>query len=186
MADEELHKSAYLALRTRKYEVAKKLYSELAAAGSPTAWINLGWMYQHAAGVSESQRDAKECYEKAANLGYLPANYHLARLLLKLKEYERVFALFSIAADAGHVPSSYWLGRLYLTGRGIGRDALKAEQCLKEAMDKGHIYASRDYHRCRLRGEFGERRFSDFIGWISALVAGVMLAFKDPYSELLY
>lgn len=185
MVDKQLHHSAYLALKAGKYDLAKKAFSELAAAGSPTAWTSLGWMYEHSAGVERSVRDAENCYGKAIALGDVPANFYLARLLVGQKDYRKAFTYFSAAADLGHVPSIYWLGRSYLTGRGVDRDVSKAERYLKDAMDKGHLYARRDYHRCRLGGAFGRRRLSDITGWMSALIGGSALALKDPNSDLL-
>ena len=185
MLDDQMHQSAYLALKARKYDLARKQYSELATAGSPTAWTSLGWMYEHAAGVPRNASEAEQCYSKAMALGHLPATFYLARLLVEEKEYPRAFALFSAAADSGHVPSMYWLGRLYLTGRGIDKDVSKAEHFFRKAMDKGHIFARRDYHRCCLGGVFGSRRVSGIFGWISAVIVGSRVAVSDPNSELL-
>lgn len=185
MVDEQLHNSAYVALKAGNYDVAKKLFSELAAAGSPTAWTSLGWMYEHSAGEERSVREAESCYGKAIQLGHTPANFYLARLLVEQKDYQRAFTYFSTGADLGHVPSTYWLGRSYLTGRGVDRDVAKAERYLKEAMNKGHLFARRDYHRCRLGGVFGRRQLSDITGWVAALIAGSKLALKNPHSELL-
>jgi hypothetical protein len=182
MVDEH---AAYRALKARNYNLAKQSFSELAAAGSAKAWTNLGWMYQHAAGVEKNVREAESCYEKAILLGDVAANFYLARLLVEQRDYDRAFTYFSTAANAGHLPSVYWLGRSYLAGRGVARDVAKAEHYLKDAMARGHLYARRDYHRYRVKGVLGGGRFSDRACWLWALVVGIKQILKDPRSELL-
>ena len=186
VADNRLYESAYAALRARKFDVALKRFSELAASGSPDAWISLGWMHQHAAGVPRNFREAEDCYTKAIALGHIPANFHLARLLVRKRAYKDAFAYFSVAADKGHIPSTYWLGILYLKGEGIDKDVSKAEVYLKRAAESGHLFARRDYNLALLRGIFGKREWlSNLAGWLRALWAIPKQAKDDSNSELL-
>lgn len=182
----EAHEPAYAALKGGKYEAALREYSQLAATGSTVAWISLGWMHEHAAGVPRNVGEAERCYRKAVALGDMPANFYLARLLIENKDYQTAFTYFLEAADHGHLPSIYWTGTLYLRGEGVAKDVRKAESYLKQAVDRGHVFARRDYHLALLRGTFGKRQLiKNISGWISALFAAPKVAMSDADSELL-
>jgi TPR repeat protein len=140
MADDRLHR-AYAAAKARRYGEALKAYSELAASGSPNAWASLGHMHEFGLAVPKDFVEAERCYRKAIELGDVDASHRLARLLIEKNDYEGAFTLFSAAAAKGYLPSVYWLGASYLEGKGTDRDVKKAELYLKQAADRGHVFA---------------------------------------------
>jgi uncharacterized protein len=62
------------------YAEAKRWYEKAAAAGEPTAMINIGGLYQHGMGVRQDYAEAKRWYEKAAASGSVDAKDLLAKL----------------------------------------------------------------------------------------------------------
>ena len=51
-------------------------YQKAAEQGNASAQFNIGWMYEHADGVSQHSVKAVESYKKAADQGYGDGQYN--------------------------------------------------------------------------------------------------------------
>src|ERR1700754_5098708 len=62
------------------FQGALKIWQPKADAGDPDAMTNIGVLYQYGLGIPRSMQKAVELYEKAAQLGFVMAQYDLANL----------------------------------------------------------------------------------------------------------
>ncbi|MBN3301742.1 LR2BP protein, partial [Amia calva] len=112
-----------------------------------TALYNLGWAYLEGFGVRHSDTEAERMWLLAADDGNPKASVKAQSALgmfycrpdsLDLK---KSFFWHSEACGNGSVESQAALGVMYLHGQGIRRDTWSAFQCLKEAAERGSVYA---------------------------------------------
>jgi enhanced entry protein LpnE len=118
-------------------EIAMRLYRKAAQANVPAAIHNIGYMYQHGAGVDKDLTEAVNWYTKAANLGFATSQYDLAFMYYHgwgvKQDVKKAFSLFKQAADAGLPESISNVGHMYAQGEGVGRDNVLAYAYLKSA-----------------------------------------------------
>jgi uncharacterized protein len=178
--------AAYNALQAGQQQEALKLFEKLAEEGSATAWINLGWMYQSGSGVQRDLAHAQRCYERAMTTGSQMAEHYLASVHRQRGEFIQALQHYERAARAGCLPSIYWAGTMHLKGEGTSADSQKALRYLTEAATRGHVFARRDLAIGYIRGSFGDRRIvKGMQEWVGAVIAGSLLARREPNSECL-
>lgn len=176
---------AYAAAKARGYHEAFEAYSELAASGSPNAWTNLGHVHRFGLGVPTDFVEAEKCYRKAIELGDVDANHRLARPLIKKGDYEGAFTLFfPVPQPKGIFHRFIGWAPLILKAKAPTKNYEKAEHYLKQAADRGHVFARRDYSFARLRGMFGKREaLSGSVGSLLAVFAGVREIVRHPHGN---
>lgn len=86
-----------------------------------------------------------DVYEKAANEGFIEAQYILGTLYYDGKiveqDYKKAIFWFKKAGNKGHRRSQYILGFIFHNGEGIDRDYKKAIKWYKKAANQGDIKA---------------------------------------------
>uniref|UniRef100_A0A4W3JA52 LRP2-binding protein n=1 Tax=Callorhinchus milii TaxID=7868 RepID=A0A4W3JA52_CALMI len=111
------------------------------------AWYNLGTAYFEGYGVQWSDEETERLWLLAADDGNPKASLKAQSSLgmfycrpetLNLK---KAFFWHSEACGNGSLESQGALGLLYLTGQGIPKDTKSAWECLKEASQRGNVYA---------------------------------------------
>ena len=103
----EAMRSAVVAYQNRKFDVALKLFHELAREGLPRAQTALGMMYAYGEGVPQDADEALHWYRTAAEQGYPPAEYnlgimHLEGTLTLTRSKAKAAAWLKRAALNGH------------------------------------------------------------------------------------
>ncbi|MBO4514610.1 MAG: sel1 repeat family protein, partial [Lachnospiraceae bacterium] len=137
---------------------AEKAFSwcqKAAAEEKPEAMDMLGNMYMSGFGTKKDAFTASKWFEKAANLGYAQAAYHLACLLLSGEDGVTRDAATGLvwmrkAAESDVADSKYWLG-YYLVkgGDGITKNEKEGLSILEEVAAGGNTNSMKviaDYH----------------------------------------
>ena len=77
--DDDAADAASTAFNNGDYEGALKIWQPKADQGDPDAMTNIGVLYQYGLGIPRSMSKAAELYERAAQLGFVQAQYDLDR-----------------------------------------------------------------------------------------------------------
>jgi hypothetical protein len=101
----------------------------------------LGKVYLTGWGIARDPKQALHYYQKAAEFGFIPANY----ILGEFYEYgtagetnmTKAVALFTKAAHVGYAPAQYELGVAYYNGDGVSQDKQTAVAWLIESAKHG-------------------------------------------------
>ncbi|XP_004579064.3 LRP2-binding protein isoform X1 [Ochotona princeps] len=111
------------------------------------AAYNLGRAYYEGQGVRRSEEEAERLWLLAADNGNPKASVK-AQSILGLyystkdpKELEKAFYWHSEACGNGSLESQGALGLMYFYGQGIRQDTDAALYCLREAAERGNVYA---------------------------------------------
>lgn len=121
----------------------KKIIQE-ANAGDPEALVALGWMYLEGMGVAQIADYALQCYQKACDLGYLPAYWELGFIYQNgsglPKNRDEAIRCLTVAADQGMARAQVALGELYSpsSDSGLPSNYGKALELWKKAQAQGH------------------------------------------------
>ncbi|XP_062514416.1 LRP2-binding protein-like [Corticium candelabrum] len=114
----------------------------------PSAQFNLGRAYLEGYGVAQSDDDALEWLERAAREG-LPSGNVAAQSMLGMLysrqdflDVKKAFRWHQHAARNGSLESLGALGVMYEHGVGTRVDTKMALRCLKDASDRGSVYAT--------------------------------------------
>lgn len=157
------------------YKQSREWIALAKKSASPAGLCAQGICYAGAiCGVNIINNDkARECYSKAAELGYIPAICKLGQMIVNAnsttvqvhgmnipkKDQEKLaeaVRMFTQCAEAGYVPAIALLGCCYINGNGVQRNAEEGIRLLKIAAEKGHGGAKRLLGQCYL--EFGFAR----------------------------
>uniref|UniRef100_A0A8B9S1D1 LRP2-binding protein n=1 Tax=Accipiter nisus TaxID=211598 RepID=A0A8B9S1D1_9AVES len=134
----------------RGVEYMKKiLYSDAPEARHLkfAAAYNLGRAYYEGCGVKQSTEEAERLWLIAADHGNPKASVKAQSTLgmlysvSVLKDLKKAFFWHSEACGNGNLESQGALGVMYLYGQGIRRNTKSALECLREAAERGNIYA---------------------------------------------
>lgn len=93
----------------------------------------LGLMYELGQYVAQDQSKAIEFYERASQLNYAKATYHLASILDTGQGTARALTLYQKAAELGYVEAMLKLGEKYRNGIDVPPDDLKAAEWYQKA-----------------------------------------------------
>ncbi|XP_058292955.1 LRP2-binding protein isoform X4 [Hylobates moloch] len=111
------------------------------------AAYNLGRAYYEGKGVKRSNEEAERLWLIAADSGNPKASVKAQSMLglyystKEPTELEKAFYWHSEACGNGNLESQGALGLMYLYGQGIRQDTEAALQCLREAAERGNVYA---------------------------------------------
>lgn len=111
------------------------------------AAYNLGRAYYEGKGVKRSNEEAERLWLFAADNGNPKASVKAQSMLglyystKEPKELEKAFYWHSEACGNGNLESQGALGLMYLYGQGIRQDTEAALHCLREAAERGNVYA---------------------------------------------
>ncbi|QOY96067.1 SEL1-like repeat protein [Massilia sp. UMI-21] len=121
---------------------ARKWYARAANFGFVPALNALGQASQAGVGGARDLKRARDYFETAAQEGYVPAQFNLARLYYTggegLARDDRLAAAwFAQAGKSGHADALYAMARIHDLGQGVPADGAKAIVYYKEAAVKG-------------------------------------------------
>ncbi|XP_057553100.1 LRP2-binding protein isoform X4 [Hippopotamus amphibius kiboko] len=111
------------------------------------AAYNLGRAYYEGKGVKRSDEEAERLWLFAADSGNPKASVKAQSILglyystKEPKELEKAFYWHSQACGNGNLESQGALGLMYFYGQGIRQDTEAALHCLREAAERGNVYA---------------------------------------------
>ncbi|KAM6221970.1 LRP2-binding protein isoform 1-T1 [Rhynchocyon petersi] len=111
------------------------------------AAYNLGRAYYEGKGVQRSDVEAERLWLFAADNGNPKASVKAQSILglyyatKEPKDLEKAFYWHSEACGNGNLESQGALGLMYLYGHGIRQDTEAALHCLREAAERGNVYA---------------------------------------------
>ncbi|XP_029336451.1 LRP2-binding protein isoform X3 [Mus caroli] len=111
------------------------------------AAYNLGRAYFEGKGVKRSDEEAERLWLLAADNGNPKASVKAQSILglfysmKEPKELEKAFFWHSEACGNGSLESQGALGLMYFYGQGIRQDTDAALHCLREAAERGNVYA---------------------------------------------
>ena len=93
----------------------------------------------------ENKELSRHWVERAAELGHVEAQAHLASMLRSEGDYDTARKLFEKAAAAGSSRAEYGLGLIYWQGCGVPRNVSTAVEFLRSAASKGDPDAQANY-----------------------------------------
>ncbi|XP_068951977.1 LRP2-binding protein isoform X2 [Petaurus breviceps papuanus] len=111
------------------------------------AAYNLGRAFHEGQGVPHDDEEAERLWLFAADNGNPKASVKAQSILglyystKEPKELEKAFFWHSEACGNGNLESQGALGLMYFYGQGIHQDTDAALQCLRQAADRGNVYA---------------------------------------------
>ncbi|KAI5211277.1 Lrp2-Binding Protein [Manis pentadactyla] len=111
------------------------------------AAYNLGRAYYEGQGVKRSDEEAERLWLFAADNGNPKASVKAQSILglyystKEPRDLEKAFYWHSEACGNGNLESQGALGLMYFHGQGIHQDTEAALQCLREAAERGNVYA---------------------------------------------
>lgn len=169
------------------FKNALLLFKKLAESGEVHAYTEIGNLYELGVVGRVDIASAIDNYEKAVSL----ADDSIAHLRLGRIYYERgtgyrdtklALEHFYTAAELDEASGYYALGILYYMDDGVEKDVSAARECLKIAMEKGHLLAKKSYGILLMKeGEW----FQGLAIYLSALKSIVYLIIVNSKSPLL-
>ncbi len=97
-----------------------------------------GMTYFLGDGVPRDYNKAREFFLKAANQGYVPAQFQMGCVI---DNDEEAVEWFKKAALQGYAPAQYYLGDRYERGQSVDQDDKKAIELYQKAADQGNARA---------------------------------------------
>jgi TPR repeat protein len=134
---------------------ARTELEHLAALGSVKSMTVLGTIYRRGQGTRVDLFKAESWYLRAAELGYVPANYCLGLIYLRRGYHRKAVDQFRIAADRSYMPGIHMLGNMYCNGRGIDKDLREARRLWEWGNSLGFIHAKTALAKLLMTGKFG-------------------------------
>jgi TPR repeat protein len=122
------------------YTGAMDVWKPKADAGDPEAMTNVGMLYNLGLGVKRSYKEAAQWYERAAQLGFVLAQYDLANLyydgLGVERDRKQAARWYLAAAKGGHPKAQLYLAQMYESGEGVEENHDTALQWYQKAADQ--------------------------------------------------
>ncbi len=135
--------SAYF--KNKDYTNAIKWYKKSAKQNYVRAFVNLGYMYEHAYGVEKNLEMAAKWYQKAAKLGDVVAQYNVGVAYYNgfgiQQNYQMAIKWYTKAAEQNYNIAQYNLGYMYYAGEGVKQDLEQAVKLWIEAAKQGNTDA---------------------------------------------
>ncbi len=104
----------------------------------------MGAMYLTGRGTEKDLVKARDCFEMARRLGYMPAKYNEAMMVLQADEYEEeAFYMMELLADEGSLAAMLQVGKMYMEGIGVNADEGDGWFWLCQAARNGHMETAR-------------------------------------------
>ena len=122
-------------------ELAFYWYERAAQLGYGVAQLTLAKLYEEGVGTEQDDSLAQVWYLKAANQYDPEAQFHLADFYHKRSHYAQAVYYYRQASDQGYVNAQYALAMNLISGTGVIKDEIQAQQLLLEASQAGHAKA---------------------------------------------
>ena len=100
----------------------------------------MGAMYLTGRGTEKDLIKAREYFELARRIGYPPAKYNAAMMILQVDGDEEVsFNMMEHLADEGYLPAMLQAGKMYIEGIGVDENEEEGWFWLSQAARNGHM-----------------------------------------------
>ena len=113
----------------------------LASEGDAVAQYHLGLMYEEGKGVRADPVQARQWYERAAQVGYGEAQFRLGRMHADGRgvpaDGVQAARWYLLAAGQGNLDAQYSLGTMFKLGRGVPADPVQAFLWFDRAAEQG-------------------------------------------------
>ena len=166
----DIWREAGKAYTSRNYELAFRLYLELAVDGFATAQTYVGQMYEYGTGTHVSGPDAEEWYTQAAGQGDLEGQFRLGLLYLTghgiAVDLDRAAQWLIVAAERGHAAAQFFLGTMYQVGQGVWSNPETATYWYEKAAVRGYVDAMHELGLAYLKGWGVTKSAADAAPWI--------------------
>ena len=153
------------------YSKAASLFKILSDQGNLDAMNYMGIIYWHGHGVEKNEKISKEWYTKAANLGFLNAQYNLFQIYNAEKNYEHAFEWLKKAAENGDAEAQYNVGVYLFFGMGIKENKKEGIKWIKKSADNGWGEAKKVISEIRESRLFNGYQITDML---YELISGVL------------
>jgi TPR repeat protein/CHAT domain-containing protein len=142
--------------KSGRHAEAAALYDSLVAQDYIAAIHNLSVLYFDGTGVTQNKDKALSLLQRAAELGYPPAQFQLGLLYARGQNIERDLSKardwYSKAAAQGNTQAQNELGFFYEHGLGVDKDLQKAAEFYQKSSDAGYVLAKNNLGRFYLLG----------------------------------
>ncbi len=183
--DTELRAAALI--EQERYQDAYQLLLPLSDKDSEYTLMALGWLLSSEVIDENNNYDAMSYYYRAASEGNPEAFLRYGQVLLGEGYASEARTTFEGGAELESLGSIYWLGSMLVQGEGGPVDEPKGISFLRQAAEKGHIFAQRDLYRIDFRNTqslFAKAAIAIKIGLL-ALKAGKEIV-VDRHSEKIW
>lgn len=171
---------AWRVMNVGDYAESARLFEPLAARGSETALLNLGWMYL---GRPDPEK-AIALWDVAARGGSAAAKHHLGCAFKEAGDPQRARSLFIEGAEQGNKACMNMAGRMLVRGQGGDVDAETGIAWLKRAAESGQAFARRELFRLELlqsRSVFSRVWiYGKMVGYVLSCVPRLV---RNPYGD---
>ena len=120
-------------------------------------------------GVAVNRTEAARCFRRAAELGYVAAQYELGNCYYKgdgvAVDFAEAVKWFRKAAEREIAPARAVLGECYAKGRGVARDPVEAVKWFRKAAEQNFAPAQFDLGVCCHRGRGVARDPVEAVKW---------------------
>ena len=148
------------ALDRNHFATAYRAWIGPARKGDAMAQNNVGYLYEHGLGLTQSYVEAMAWYRKAANKNLAQAQYNIGTLYYYGYGVERntreAVRWFRQAAKQELTEGQYMLGVAYYEGQGTVKSAPTAIDLFLKAAKKGHANAQLMAANVYLNGDLGD------------------------------
>jgi TPR repeat protein len=136
-----------------------KLVESIAINGNPEAQFSVAIFYEIGIGVQENTEKARDWYTKAAELGFVEAQYLLGEFYCNKNDKKSAVKWTRKAAKQGHAKAQYKLSYIYDYGRGVRKDSKKAVKWCRKAAEQGYVSAQVELGHQYAYGSVFQRTF---------------------------
>lgn len=135
---------AWDAMEAGAYFESARLFEPLAALGSETALLSLGWMHSQGHLGPPDLEKAISLWETAERAGSVKAKLDLGWAWKKKGDLQRARAIYLEGAEQGYTPCMCGGGKMLVRGEGGEADFPAGVAWLTRAADSGHVFARRE------------------------------------------
>jgi TPR repeat protein len=114
---------------------------------------NIGNLYYYGLGVKKDLKQAAAWYEKAAQLGFVLAQFNLATLDYNRNDLKQAARWYTAAAEGGHPKAMYYLAQMYEEGDGVEENQTQAANWYAKAAAQNLPEGEFEYGQKLVNGE---------------------------------
>jgi hypothetical protein len=145
------------AFNSGDYAGAMQAWQSKASQGDPEAMTNVGMLYELGYGAKRDFDKAAAWYERAAQLGFVLAQYDLANLYYDgrgvSRDPKQAARWYTAAAQGGHAKAQFYLAQMYMDGDGVDEDKATGLAWFQKAADQGMPEAQYELGRRLIFGD---------------------------------
>ena len=165
LSADDLYNEGNKCYNAENYTEAVDLYLKAAEQNHAAAQNKLGRCYEEGYGVKQREDEAEQWYRKAADQGNVYAQWNLADIYDRRKDYKEAFKLYTLAAEQNYAAAQNMLGRYYEQGYGCEQSYLKAANWYRKAADQGYASAQWNLALIYDAAKGTERNIKEAIKW---------------------